>query len=755
MATVCRVPSRGVRCAQQATLMKTRIAILLAIIVTAAGAAMAQTNAPLLELNKLPFFLGRDYFVLRSGRAQMIVQADRADLGPAFTYLLFDALQAHQSARKEGALNFTPGQGFADSALAVELGGFPFTALGHRTETRWVKDDGIPSVEAVWWAGGVRVTERIAALDGEGVYRRTIRLEGAHLIGPEQVSLRLALPPGERQADGAVLAHTMKGADLALAVAAGVPARALAETGTVEIGPLSLGPNSSLTVRTFLLAQIPARSRQALVDRAKLLLSDPVAPEVLGAQKRWAATASVSTRDAVVQEIFDKARFGLPGMIADDGTMDAGIFEYGMQWVRDTSCTAIGALHAGHFEAAHATLVRMLTKMVSKDGVTMIAGAFDPPDREQFDQMGELLHLLRAYRDWTGDDSLVHEHRDLLLAMIERPLQPQFRDDTGMVHNRREFWERTLDDAYELAYQTYLILGLREAAELAPALGAAERAVLWRAEADRIEKAMLSHPTRALVHGGCLIKRRNVTGEIADQLASYSGYLPDVPGTTETHHRLLPDASMALPIALGVVNPRSDLARRTLDQLEGLWNTRWSDGGYDRYHTSSQPDQPGPWPFATAFVLRAQHDAGLFDRSRRSLEWLNTMAGGRSGCWFEEIPSNRSQAKACGLVCWTSGEMALFVLRHYLGVGFASGGQLLIKPALYPGSPPLSADLRFRQARLRLEIDGSGPVKEARVNGQKLKVGADGTVRLSPEFKGGKVEIRTQRKWSDRPQATP
>ena len=85
MVTVCRVPSRGVRCAQQATLMKTRIAILLAIIVTAAGAAMAQTNAPLLELNKLPFFLGRDYFVLRSGRAQMIVQADRADLGPALS----------------------------------------------------------------------------------------------------------------------------------------------------------------------------------------------------------------------------------------------------------------------------------------------------------------------------------------------------------------------------------------------------------------------------------------------------------------------------------------------------------------------------------------------------------------------------------------------------------------------------------------------------------------------------------------------
>ena len=43
--------------------------------------------------------------------------------------------------------------------------------------------------------------------------------------------------------------------------------------------------------------------------------------------------------------------------------------------------------------------------------------------------------------------------------MVERPLQPQFRDATGMVHNRREFWERTFDDAYELAYETYVVLG--------------------------------------------------------------------------------------------------------------------------------------------------------------------------------------------------------------------------------------------------------------------------------------------------------
>ena len=93
-------------------------------------------------------------------------------------------------------------------------------------------------------------------------------------------------------------------------------------------------------------------------------------------------------------------------------------FEYGRQWVRDTSNTALGAIHAGHFELARAALRHMLTTMIAPDGATMIAGAFDQPDPEQFDQMGELLHVLKSFRDWTGDDGLIREHRTALLAMI-------------------------------------------------------------------------------------------------------------------------------------------------------------------------------------------------------------------------------------------------------------------------------------------------------------------------------------------------
>jgi hypothetical protein len=427
-------------------------------------------------------------------------------------------------------------------------------------------------------------------------------------------------------------------------------------------------------------------------------------------------------------------------MVADDGAIDAGIFEYGLQWVRDTSNTTIGLLAAGQFELARATLDRLLTLMVRDDGTPMAEGRFEPADMEELDEMGELLAAVLAYRDWTGDDSLIRDHRRQLLALIARPLEARFRDPDGLVHGRREYWERTLDDAYELIYQTYLVLGLREAADLAVPLGAPGEAARWRAGADRTLDAMLHHPTKALVAGGVLIKRRAVGGAPVDELQGHKGHRADAPNVTEAHRRLEPDAEEALPIALGIVDPSSPLARRTLDRLEELRDTRWSDGGYDRYNTSSEPDTPGPWPFATSFIMRAQHEAGLYDRSRRSLEWLNTVQGGRAGAWFEEIPSTRSSENSCALLPWTSGEVALFVVHHYLGVGFEHG-DLVLRPALYPGSPPIDANLRFRRGRLLLSVDGSGPAREALLDGRPLAVGSDGRVRLPADFGGGRVVI--------------
>lgn len=73
------------------------------------------------DFNQLACFLGRDYFVIRSGRAQMILQADQAELGPAFTYLLYAIQDARQSARKDGALNWVTNIGAPHTATTVVL----------------------------------------------------------------------------------------------------------------------------------------------------------------------------------------------------------------------------------------------------------------------------------------------------------------------------------------------------------------------------------------------------------------------------------------------------------------------------------------------------------------------------------------------------------------------------------------------------------------------------------------------------------
>ena len=92
----------------------------------------------------------------------------------------------------------------------------------------------------------------------------------------------------------------------------------------------------------------------------------------------------------------------------------------------------------------------------------------------------------------------------------------------------------------------------------------------------------------------------------------------------------------------------------------------------------------------------------------------------------------------------------MFVVRHYLGVDF-DGGQVVLRPKLYPGSPCVRADLRFRKGRLRLEIDGSGPIQTARLGSMRLKPASDGSLRLPRDFQSGTVVITTREKEPKKP----
>ena len=620
------------------------------------------------------FKAGREYYFLRSGNAKMIVQADKSGTLPAFTRLMFDAGNPGQSARKVNASNYIPGQNFSHTALKVILGEVAFTALGHNSASKWITINNRPAVELSWWAGGVRVRETLSVADAPETFLHKISLTGSDLAGND----------------------------------------------TLRIGAIDGYPDSE---------PIPIKKGETILIERKFTTPD-IHPSAVGINNFQNSLSSISTTDTLVNKLFQNASFALPGMVAANGRMDAGVFEYGNQWVRDGSNVAMGLIYSGSFESAKGLLNYILSELVSDEGTTVIAGGFDEPDREEFDQMGVLMNCLKLYSDWTGDNSLLSEYQKKILMLIERPLNPVFRDSTGMVHNRREFWERTLSDGYELAYQTYMIQGLRDAADLSEQLGVPGKAAGWRREADRFLNAMLHHPSFSLVDHNALIKRRNVAGDIADLTQGRANaYTYDAPIQTEFAHRLNPDATYAIPILPGIIDPQSALARNSLDKLETIWNARWNMGGYERYHSSSQLDQPGPWTFGTAFIARAQHDAGLLDRSRRSLQWLNDIQGGNAGAWFEELPLNRSQVPFCGIVPWTSAEVTSFVVRHWLGIK-VSGEYLILRPNLFPAGQTVSADLRYRSGRLKIEINAERGKEIIKVNGKVVSQDNDGLFKI-------------------------
>lgn len=635
-------------------------------------------NGPVTTVSDDPVYLfpyqyGREYFFLRSGRAKMVIQTDKAGLAPAFTYMLFDAEQPGQTVRKKNALNYIEGTNFTHTSLKVILGQVEFSALGNNSQARWVTWDNAPAVELSWWAGGITVKETFAAGAKQGSFDRIIALTSADMAGNDTLSIA-------------------------------------ALDGLPESGPILIKKGETITFK-----------REVTISS---LLTD------LANDRSINKLSTISTSDNLIGSLYRNASFALPGMVSPNGRMDAGVFEYGSQWVRDGSNVAMGLIYSGCFESARGLLNYILSDLVSDEGTTAIAGGFDTPDREQFDQMGVLMNALKLYCDWTDDQSLITIYRKKILALIERPLNPVFRDSTGMVHNKREFWERTFSDGYEMVYQVYMIQGLRCASDLAGVLGVPERGPEWRTQSDVFLKAMLHHPTRSLVDHGALIKRRNVNGEIADlSVGRRNTGRHDAPVHTEYYHRLNPDATYAIPILLGVIDPLSDLARRSLDKLEQIWNSRWSMGGYERYHSSSQQDQPGPWTFGTAIIARAQHDTGLTDRSRRSMEWLYNIQGGNAGAWFEEMPLNRSQVRSCGIVPWTSAEVTSFVVRHWLGVKI-NGDELVIKPNLYADTKNVSTDLRFRLERLKIQIDRNGKKEVMRVNGKVLSPNKAGEYKI-------------------------
>jgi GH15 family glucan-1,4-alpha-glucosidase len=403
----------------------------------------------------------------------------------------------------------------------------------------------------------------------------------------------------------------------------------------------------------------------------------------------------------------------LTAVVSKSGKVDAGIWRYKREWVRDNAMTARGLLQAGQPHRARIVLERLLRDFVQPDGSTVDSGKVR--EEAEFDQNGILLQAVHQYYAWTGDLGWIKSYWPAIRSLADFPLKQKFKHrPSGMLANQREFWKRHcfhgIQRGMELAYQVFVSMGLEAAAELAEYIGDKKSSRRWRSEACRLKHAALEDVRFSLVHQGYLIKRRGIRGAVQDDIhMTQNEKIPQGgPLSRPGRHELNPDSSSALPIAMHFISPDSPLAQRTLDELEKLWNQDWTGGGYGRYHVHSEPDSPGPRPFASLFIARANLEAGHEQAAWKVLRWLNSLPGAKAGTWFEFYgPRPSPLFPQAGIPPWIWSEMLHFIVHHMLGIR-PGVETVAIQPRLLPGIKEIQANLPLRKRRLTLNVVHSG-----------------------------------------------
>jgi len=454
--------------------------------------------------------------------------------------------------------------------------------------------------------------------------------------------------------------------------------------------------------------------------------SEPI-PVTAAAREKWAAAPRLSFSDPLSERLGRVSQLQLASAASASGRMDASIWQYNREWVRDQAFVAIGHLMAGDSDVAATLLRRLLREFVTAEGGAMDSSEVRGPDEAELDQNGVLLYALDQYVRWTGDASIVEALWPRVVAVAEYPLRPEFAHQaSGLLVNSREFWERHrihgIAPGMELVHQVFVPIGLRAAARLAVAMRQPELAARWASHAERLRAAALTDRRHGFVRDGALVKRVNLDGTVQDRIEP----VPDsmmpagAPLLRPDAHWLNPDTCVTLPIAYRFVAPDSDLARRTLDSVEPLWNQEWQTGGYGRYHVSSEPDSPGGWPFASVFVARAAVEAGVPERAWRVLRWLDSAVGAPAGSWFEFYgPRSSPPYPQVGVIPWTWSEVIALLVENVLGVRPRADG-LHVAPRLLPGVEHASARLRLGTGTLTVNVTRDAvrmPSARARVDG--------------------------------------
>ena len=634
---------------------------------------------------------GVEYFFLGNGLIQAAVQICDSGAGTPIGLLV---LRPDKLGPKRDALTMDPEKGLAPTMIRIHRETRVFQATPERLCARWEDTNGIPTVCVSWQAEGLEVEERFWCMGrSTPELRRDVRIRNTSNAcdvtvrtgsQSQPTELAVTLPAGEQQVVTLVYRVDESGGKIALDV------KWLDESARHRDAKPTKTTSQCKTCSATRRGESPTDS----------------------AEPYWRSLSECRFSTDLPNHIFAAARRHLPATITAAGRMDGSIWQYNLEWVRDQAAAVMAFAMLGDFKLARTMLTRLLRDFVTDDGDTVDSGRRRSVDDTELDQNGELLQAVKNYLEWTGDTSVLVEHKQRIHALAEYPLRDVFRHEpSGLLHNRREYWERHalygIEDGMEMVYQLFVPIGLTAAADLARHAGwPEEEAKRWDREAERIKRAMLFDERFGMVHEGRFIKRRKVDGQVQWELNALpdANLPPGVPLAGPGPHYLNPDTESALPIALEFIDPRGELARNTLAAVEELWNQNWDFGGYGRYHVTSEPDAPGPWPFASLFVARAYWEAGEDEKAWRILHWLGETASPRAGSWFEFYgPRPTPPCPQVGIIPWTWAEIVIFFIHHVFGVR-PGLNDLRLRPRLPRGIDWAETDVTIGAHRLHLKL---------------------------------------------------
>lgn len=661
---------------------------------------------------------GTEYYFIGNG---LIAGALQTSPSPeAGTHCGLLVMSPEHFGRKISTYLYHPERGLQNSRPYLVCNRTSYSPEFNSSKIFWEYPGNVPTLVVEWQAGDCSVREELVCPSNDPVIIRMVTVRN-NAQNPIEPSLTALLYPNLMFFDEYAVDRTRGTlrADGYRTLRLFATREAVAGDRHLSISLGSLPPGGSAAVTLALTLDYPRES----FEKKGL---DAMMAET---RKYWTNVASMETGHKGLDHLFRVSTTGIRTAVARSGKMDGSIWQYNLEWVRDQSMVGAAASMSGQTEISDAILRRILTRSVDETGRTVDASRHRPPETMELDQNGELLYALSTHWLWTGNDAILRDHWGKIKNVADYVLQPIFMDPSvGLVKNSREYWERDpgfgVKEGYENTYQLWNIVGLAKAAEIAGMMGDSAAAKRWSEASRKMTKSFVEHPRFSLVENGHFIKRRLANGDVQRTFEppNRASMPKGMPLNVESVSYCDPDAANVLPIALEVVDPQSSLSLKTLESVEELWNQRWNSGGYSRYHVSSEPDSPGPWPFATLFIARAYHEAGNQEKVWRALQWLLDAQGGAAGSWLEYYGDRPTPPlPPVGIVVWTWAELLLFFVHHLLGVRPSPNG-LVVRPRLLTGLEKVIARVPLRGHLLTLNLVPDKKSQWASVNGKRVSL---------------------------------